>query len=322
LISNLSTGGEQRLDLQADCDGAQQLVAKLLRSHRVPEPLEGGIERLTADAEDPPESTPDRYCPAPAVAGHPVRRDDRGAGVIPAIGKVDVDEGLNEHGVDLSSTLSCKGPDVVRQDSSDKSSSRLYRNACWASTPALRTQLHIGGRGNHQGGAESELESAGGAGHQKHGWVDIADADDVRAASQRLLDHGHDGAADQQKIVVQSKGNNRLHIPDIQRAVGLGGWRVMRALEITPELVGQWVAQFVALEVKTASGVVSPEQRAFLRLVQKPSSCLTPRGKCCWDTDGSSRTAAGAEASRKGPTRRAPLHPRSGTPSVALVPWV
>jgi len=43
----------------------------------------------------------------------------------------------------------------------------------------------------------------------------------------------------------------------------------LRSLEITPELVGQRVAQFVALEVKTAQGVLSPEQRAFLRLVQE-----------------------------------------------------
>lgn len=43
----------------------------------------------------------------------------------------------------------------------------------------------------------------------------------------------------------------------------------LRSLEITPEMVGQRVAQFVALEVKTASGVVSPEQRAFLRFVQE-----------------------------------------------------
>jgi hypothetical protein len=43
----------------------------------------------------------------------------------------------------------------------------------------------------------------------------------------------------------------------------------LRSLEITPEMVGQRVAQFVALEVKTASGVVSSEQRAFLRLVQQ-----------------------------------------------------
>ncbi len=43
----------------------------------------------------------------------------------------------------------------------------------------------------------------------------------------------------------------------------------LRSLEITPELVGQRLAQFVALEIKTGSGTVSPEQRAFLRLVQE-----------------------------------------------------
>jgi hypothetical protein len=43
----------------------------------------------------------------------------------------------------------------------------------------------------------------------------------------------------------------------------------LRALEITPELVGQRFAQFVALEIKTAQGVLSPEQRAFLSLVQQ-----------------------------------------------------
>lgn len=42
----------------------------------------------------------------------------------------------------------------------------------------------------------------------------------------------------------------------------------LRSLEITPELVGQRIAQFVAFEVKTAQGVISAEQRAFLRLVQ------------------------------------------------------
>jgi hypothetical protein len=43
----------------------------------------------------------------------------------------------------------------------------------------------------------------------------------------------------------------------------------LRSLEITPELVGQRIAQFVALEIKTTQGVLSPEQRAFLRLVQQ-----------------------------------------------------
>ena len=43
----------------------------------------------------------------------------------------------------------------------------------------------------------------------------------------------------------------------------------LRSLEITPELVGQRIAQFVALEIKTGSGTVSPEQRAFLQLGQQ-----------------------------------------------------
>ncbi len=43
----------------------------------------------------------------------------------------------------------------------------------------------------------------------------------------------------------------------------------LRSLEITPDLVGQRIAQFVALEIKTARGVVSPEQRAFLQLVEQ-----------------------------------------------------
>ena len=43
----------------------------------------------------------------------------------------------------------------------------------------------------------------------------------------------------------------------------------LRSLEITPEMVGKRLAQFVALEVKTESGTVSTEQRAFLRLVQQ-----------------------------------------------------
>ena len=43
----------------------------------------------------------------------------------------------------------------------------------------------------------------------------------------------------------------------------------LRSLEITPELVGLRLAQFVALEVKTAQGVLRPEQQAFLRLVQQ-----------------------------------------------------
>ena len=43
----------------------------------------------------------------------------------------------------------------------------------------------------------------------------------------------------------------------------------LRTLVITPDLVGERLAQFVALEIKTARGVVSPEQRAFLALVEQ-----------------------------------------------------
>ena len=43
----------------------------------------------------------------------------------------------------------------------------------------------------------------------------------------------------------------------------------LRSLEITPELVGQRLAQFVALEIKAPQGVLSAEQRAFLQLVQQ-----------------------------------------------------
>ena len=42
----------------------------------------------------------------------------------------------------------------------------------------------------------------------------------------------------------------------------------LRSVVVTPEMVGQRIAQFVALEIKAAHGVVSPEQRAFLQLVQ------------------------------------------------------
>ena len=43
----------------------------------------------------------------------------------------------------------------------------------------------------------------------------------------------------------------------------------LRSLVITPELVGQRVAQFVAVEVKTATGAIRAEQHAFLEFVQR-----------------------------------------------------
>jgi hypothetical protein len=43
----------------------------------------------------------------------------------------------------------------------------------------------------------------------------------------------------------------------------------LRSVVVTPEMVGERLAQFVALEIKAPQGVVSPEQQAFLRLVQE-----------------------------------------------------
>ncbi len=43
----------------------------------------------------------------------------------------------------------------------------------------------------------------------------------------------------------------------------------LRSVVVTPEMVGERIAQFVALEIKAPQGVVSPEQQAFLRLVQE-----------------------------------------------------
>jgi hypothetical protein len=43
----------------------------------------------------------------------------------------------------------------------------------------------------------------------------------------------------------------------------------LRSVVVSPEMVGQRLAQFVALEIKTARGVISSEQRAFLELVEQ-----------------------------------------------------
>ena len=44
------------------------------------------------------------------------------------------------------------------------------------------------------------------------------------------------------------------------------GWRT---ITVTPEMVGQRVAQFVSLEVKTATGRVRPEQENWRRVVER-----------------------------------------------------
>ena len=43
----------------------------------------------------------------------------------------------------------------------------------------------------------------------------------------------------------------------------------LRTVVVTPEMFGQRIAQFIALEIKTDSGAVSPEQKAFLQLVRQ-----------------------------------------------------
>lgn len=77
---------------------------------------------------------------------------------------------------------------------------------------------------------------------------------------------------------VRTFRNNVGRLPDprtgrwIEFGVGgkgagdLIGWRT---ITVTPEMVGQQVAQFVSLEVKTASGRVRPEQENWKRVVER-----------------------------------------------------
>src|SRR5690348_4285244 len=50
--------------------------------------------------------------------------------------------------------------------------------------------------------------------------------------------------------------------------IGAGDLIGWRTLLITPEMVGQRIAQFASVEVKTARGRVTAEQQAWLRAVQ------------------------------------------------------
>lgn len=49
-------------------------------------------------------------------------------------------------------------------------------------------------------------------------------------------------------------------------AADLLGWRTVT---VTPEMVGQRIAQFVSLEVKTATGRVRPDQENWRRVVSE-----------------------------------------------------
>ena len=49
-------------------------------------------------------------------------------------------------------------------------------------------------------------------------------------------------------------------------AADLLGWRTVT---VTPEMVGQRIAQFVSLEVKTPTGRVRPEQENWRRVVEE-----------------------------------------------------
>lgn len=116
----LPAGWEQSLNLQAEGDRSEKPVAHLLWSRQIPKCLKGSIEGLATETEDPPKSTANWHGPAPAFMGSPVRGDDRGTGEIPAIGKILVDEWLDEHGVDLATAFASERPDIVNQHAGHK----------------------------------------------------------------------------------------------------------------------------------------------------------------------------------------------------------
>lgn len=52
----------------------------------------------------------------------------------------------------------------------------------------------------------------------------------------------------------------------------LGGWRTVT---VTPEMIGQKIAVYVGLEVKTPTGSVRPEQTRFLQLARESGAVAT-----------------------------------------------
>lgn len=70
--------------------------------------------------------------------------------------------------------------------------------------------------------------------------------------------HRRDGS-----IVIQNP--IRVHV-GFNGLSDLGGWR---SVVVTPEMVGQRVAVYVALEVKNERGLVSPDQASFVQQVKE-----------------------------------------------------
>ena len=179
---------------------------------------------MAAEAEDAADAAADGYGPALAVGGGPIGGEDGGAGEVPPAGEVDVHERLNEHGVHVAAAVAGERPDVVGEHPGHEGAAGEDGHGGGAGTPALGAELHVGCGGDHQRGAKAELHRAVAARHQKDGGVDVTDADHIGATGQGPLDHGHDGAGYEQPVVVEAKGNNRLHIHHVEGAVGLRGW--------------------------------------------------------------------------------------------------
>ena len=215
---------KQRLNLQANRDGPQQVVALHFGANGVPEALEGGVEGLAAEAEDAADAAADGYGPALAVGGGPIGGEDGGAGEVPTAGEVDIHERLDEHGVHAAAAVAGERPNVVGEHPGHEGAAGEHGHGGGAGTPALGAELHVGCGGDHQRGSEAELHGAVAARHQKDGGVDVTDADHIGAAGQGPLDHGHDGAGHEQPVVVEAKGNDRLHIHHVEGAVGFRGW--------------------------------------------------------------------------------------------------
>jgi hypothetical protein len=78
------------------------------------------------------------------------------------------------------------------------------------------------------------------------------------------------------KVVGRTARTITLEDPRVFRAHETGfpdtiGWRTV---EITQDMVGSRIAQFVALEIKAADGRVRPEQRAFLAAAERAGCCV------------------------------------------------